>query len=96
MEKIQYSTITIDGDIFVFSPEETYLKRLCIYTSYMFSPFKRGAGFDWNYCQYNSNDENKTIRTSIAQLRFFQWVFKYDIMHHIMIFSELDRFYKNK
>ena len=73
--------ITSDGKVEKFDPLISYSTRLGKYGKKGFDPFRRGPAFEW---QYDTNDPEKVIITTLCQLQFFQWIFEYELMDYII------------
>lgn len=65
------------SDIKLFNVHHNYKTQLKSFSKKQFDPFRRNSRIDFEY------DSDKNIETTVAQLNFFKWAFKNDIIAYI-------------
>lgn len=65
----------------LFDPKITYEKHQYPYGKKGFDPFRRGTTFEW---RYDKSDSTKSVTTTVCQLRFFKWIFEYNLMSYVL------------
>lgn len=68
---------TKDKSYTLFNVHHDYKTQLKSFQKKQFDPFRRNSRIDFEY------DNNKTIETTVAQLNFFRWAFKNNIIDYI-------------
>ncbi len=64
----------------LFDVKISYRARLNTHSKKYFDPFRRGKRFDYNY---DKNNQEKTVETTLCQLNFFRWLFLHDLMDYV-------------
>lgn len=68
---------TKNKDYTIFSIHHNYKTQLKSFSKKQFDPFRRNTRIDFEY------EPGKTIETTVAQLNFFRWAFKNEIIIYI-------------
>ena len=68
---------TKEKDIILFNVHHNYKTQLKSFSKKQFDPFRRNMRIDFEY------DNGETIETTVAQLNFFRWAFKNEIIDYI-------------